>query len=290
MVRSVIATRKQGILHAHLAALLFGGTALFAKLIPLAADVITFWRTVVAMFVMWLLCRLTGRSMKLERRRDVYYQIGLGAMFGIHWATYYASIQVSTVAIGITSLFVAPVLSVLIEAVMRREWPNVVDLLLCGVVFLGVLCLIPNFDWNSGYLKGVVLGVISALFLALRQNLHHRSRAKNSSSLVLLFYQLIGIAVLFAYAGVGVPQDDLKDNWVNLLLLGVFFTAIPHFLNVSALRELEAKSVLIITSLMVPYGIVLGLFFLDEVPAPRTLIGCLLVMLAATAENLRMRR
>lgn len=32
--------RKVGILNAHLGALLFGGTALFAKWIPLAADVI----------------------------------------------------------------------------------------------------------------------------------------------------------------------------------------------------------------------------------------------------------
>lgn len=286
----MIASRKQGILHAHLAALLFGGTALFAKWIPLAADVITFWRTVVAMLVMWLLCRLTGRSMRLERRRDVVYQIGLGGILGIHWATYYASIQASTVAIGITSLFVAPVLSVLIESAMRRERPDGVDLILCGIVFLGVLCLIPSFDWHNGYVKGVLLGVFSALFLALRQNLHHRSRAKQSSSLVLLFYQLIGIAVLFSFSGIGIDPDALYENGIKLVLLGVFFTAIPHFLNVSALRELEAKSVLIITSLMVPYSIVLGVFFLDEMPAVRTLLGCLLVMLAATAENLRMRR
>ncbi len=273
-----------------MAALLFGGTALFAKWIPLTADVITFWRTAVALVVMLVLCRLRRQSLRLERRRDAWFQIGLGAILGLHWFTYYASIQYSTVAIGITALFTAPVVSVLLESAMRRERPDTIDLLLCGVVFLGVVCLVPNFNWQGGYAKGVLLGLISAVFLALRQNLHRRSRARTASGLTLLFYQLIGIGVLFAAFGLRAEPASIQSHWGKLLLLGVFFTAIPHFLNVSALRELEAKSVLIITSLMLPYGIVLGATFLDEIPSARTLFGCALVMSAATAENLRIRR
>ena len=284
------ASHKQGILHAHLGALLFGGTALFAKVIPLAAGVITFWRTAVAMFVVLLICRLRGQSLRLERKRDVWMQIGLGGILGIHWATYYASIQLSTVAIGVTALFVAPVLSVLIESAMRKVWPDWIDLLLSGIVFLGVLCLAPELSWENDYTQGVVLGVFSAFFLALRQNLHRRSRARASSGLVLLFYQLIGIAVLFAWTGLSVEPGSLQANWLPLLLLGSCFTAAPHFLNLSALRELEAKSVLIITSLMVPYGMILSALFLDEMPTGMTLFGCVLVMAAATLEKLRIGR
>ena len=267
-----------------------GGTALFAKWIPMGADVITFWRTAVSMIVMLLLCRLRGQSLRLERRRDVWFQIVLGGIFGLHWFTYYSAIQYSTVAIGITALFAAPVFSVLLESAMRRQRPDTIDLLLCGIVLLGVCCLVPNFDWENGYLKGVVFGLISAVLLTLRQNLHYRSRAKSASGLVLLFYQLIGVAVLFTFSGFHTVPAELEANWGKLLLLGVFFTAIPHFLNVSALRELEAKTVLIITSLMLPYGIVLSILFLGEIPSARTLLGCALVMSAATAENLRVSR
>ncbi|MDQ8193542.1 DMT family transporter [Coraliomargarita sp. SDUM461004] len=283
-------THKQGMLNAHLATLLFGGTALFAKWIPLGAGVITFWRTIVAMVVMLLLCRLRGQSLRLERRRDMYFQIGLGAIFGLHWYTYYAAIQYSTVAIGITALFSAPVFSVLLEAAMRRKWPDFIDLLLCVLVFIGVCCLVPNFNWENGYLQGVIFGLVSAIFLTLRQNLHRRSRAKSASGLVLLFYQLIGIAVLFGFSGSTTTSAELQANWGKLLLLGIFFTAIPHFLNVSALRELEAKTLLIITSLMLPYGMVLSMLFFAEFPSVRTLFGCALVLSAATAENLRVSR
>ncbi len=284
------ASHRQGILHAHLAALLFGGTALFAKVIPLAAEVITFWRTMVAMLVVLLIGRLRGQSFRLERKRDVWMQIGLGGILGIHWATYYASIQRSSVAIGVTALFVAPVLSVLLESAMRKVWPDWIDLLLSGIVFLGVLCLAPDLSWENNYTQGVVLGVVSALFLALRQNLHRRSRARASSGVVLLFYQLIGIALLFAVSGLNAGPGAFCENWLPLIILGSCFTAVPHFLNLSALRELEAKSVLIITGLMVPYGMILSALFLGEIPTGMTLLGCALVMAAATLENLRIGR
>ena len=280
-------SHTQGILYAHFGALLFGGTALFAKAIVLPADVITFWRTLIALVAVLVICKLRGQSLRLERRRDVWIQIGLGLLLGVHWFTYYQSIQLSTVAIGLTALFSAPVFSVLIESAMRRVWPDRVDLFLCGIVFLGVLCLAEELSWESSYTRGIVVGLVSAVFLALRQNLHRRSRARSASGMVLLIYQLIGILVLFTFSGISAGSTGLTANWFGLLLLGTCFTAAPHFCNLSALRELEAKTVLIVTSLMVPYGIVLSALLLDEIPSLRSLVGCALIMIAATVENVR---
>ncbi len=283
-------SHTQGLFYAHIGALLFGGTALFAKTISLTADVITFWRTAIAMAAVLLVCKLRGQSLGLERRRDAWMQIGLGLILGIHWVSYYQSIQLSTVAIGVTALFAAPVFSVLIESVMRRVWPDRVDLCLCGLVFWGVLCLAEELSWSSRYTQGVLMGLVSAVFLALRQNLHRRTRARAASGMVLLVYQLIGILVLVSFSGITAGTAGLRENWLGLLLLGVLFTAAPHFCNLSALRQLEAKTVLIVTSLMVPYGIVFSALLLDEVPSVRTLIGCAIIMLAATIENLRVGR
>ena len=108
--------------------------------------------------------------------------------------------------------------------------------------------------------------------------------------LVLLFYQLIGICLLFFFAGLTADPEPVLENAGRLLLLGVFFTALPHFLMLSSLRALEAKTVLIVSSLMLPYSMIFGAVLLDEIPAPRTLIGCVLVLAAATIENLRARK
>ena len=281
------ASKKQCIVHAHLAALLFGGTALFAKLILLPAEVITFWRTVVAVLFVVVLCRVRGHSLRLAHRRDMWIQVGIGCILGLHWVTYFASIKLSSVAIGITALYASPVLTVLIEAALHRVWPDVVDLLLGGIVFIGVMCLAPDLSWQNEYTQGVLLGVISAFFLATRQILHTRSRVRHTSGMTLLFYQLLGVGVLFAYSGCHVDFEGLKGNVGYLLILGAIFTALPHFFNLSALRELGARSFLIISSLMVPYSMVFSALLLDEMPDAKILIGCALVMGAATAENFR---
>ncbi|MGC6424701.1 MAG: DMT family transporter [Lentimonas sp.] len=286
----MLSPKQEGVAFAHMAALLFGGTALYAKLISLSSEVITFWRTVVAILVLVLICKLRGRSFSLGGWRPVLIQIGLGLILGIHWASYYEAIQLSTVAIGVTALFTAPMLSVLIESVLNRKKPDAVDLLLCGVVLIGVLCLTFDSNWSRDYMIGVIFGVISAMFLALRQSLHRRAKVNNPSGMVLLTYQCIGILILFTFSGVTADLRAVRLNWFDLLILGSFFTAIPHFCNVNALRTLEAKSVLIITSLMVPYGMILSAMFLGEVPSVMTLIGSALVLSAATIENLRIGR
>ncbi len=283
------AERRRGFLHLHLATLLFGGTAMFAKWITLPPEVTTFWRTIVALGLVWILCRFRGQSLQLGQRRDVWIQIGLGGIFGIHWATYYAAIQSSTVLIGVTALFTAPVLSVLINAVVARVRPDRIDLLLGGVVFVGVAFLSPDISWENRYTQGVIFGMISAFFLALRQVLHVRTRVRAASGLVLLLYQLIGISVLFAPVGLTSDMEAAKANGLLLLVLGAIFTALPHFLLLSSLRALEAKTVLIISSLMLPYSVVFGVLLLHEIPAPHTLLGCVLVLAAATVENLRVR-
>ena len=283
-------SRKKGILNAHAAALLFGGTALFPKWITLPADVITFWRMVVSIVCVLCFCWFFGNSLRLKRKRDVWIQIGLGVILGTHWATYYASIQCSTVAIGVTALFTAPVFSVLLSSVLSRVWPDWIDLTLSGIVFFGVVLLMPSFSWEDAYTKGVLLGVLSAVFLAMRQEFQTRTKVRGTSGMVLLFYQLIGIGLLFGLSGFRMGGDAIGGNWVHLLVLGVFFTALPHMCNLNALRELEAKTVLIISSLMLPYGIVFSALLLDEIPTLKTVFGCALVLCAATVENVRARR
>ena len=132
-----------------------------------------------------------------------------------------------------------------------------------------------------------MLGVASAFFLTMRQILHTRTRVRSASGMTLLFYQLLGVGALFAYSGFNADFEAVKGNVGYLLILGSIFTALPHFLNLSALRELGVKTVLIIFSLMVPYSMVFSALLLGEVPNVKTLVGCALVMAAATIENYR---
>jgi len=68
-----------------------------------------------------------------------------------------------------------------------------------------------------------------------------------------------------------------------LLLLGVVCTAVAHTLFIRGMRRIGARTASLISSLEPVYGIALALVFLGEIPAPRTILGGLIIVAAAAA-------
>ena len=64
--------KQQSLLYLHSAVLLFGGTALFSKLIALSALDITVYRTAVAAIVLFMLLTLQKQKVTLNNAKDYY--------------------------------------------------------------------------------------------------------------------------------------------------------------------------------------------------------------------------
>ncbi|TMO99782.1 EamA family transporter, partial [Pseudoalteromonas sp. S3178] len=62
--------QQSALLSLHSAVLLFGGTALFSKLISLSALDITVYRTAVAFVVLLLLLKIQRQPIKLRHKKD----------------------------------------------------------------------------------------------------------------------------------------------------------------------------------------------------------------------------
>lgn len=84
--------KPSGLIELHLAVLLFGGTALFSKLIPLSALDITFLRCIVAATVLGLLVKFSRKRLTLASKQDYLVAIGLGVIVSLHWVTYFAAV------------------------------------------------------------------------------------------------------------------------------------------------------------------------------------------------------
>lgn len=274
--------------YANAAAVLFGGTALFAKLIGLPALEITFWRSLVALVAVWVVGRWCGADFALGRPRAYLWQLGLGMLLGLHWWTYFRSIQESNVAVGLVSLFTAPVITVFFESALHRRVPPPVDIALGAAVFLGVWWLVPELSWRDACARGAAYGVLSALLLSVRSVLHPRL-AEGRNSNVLTFYQVAGICLLLLLPVAVRPVALGVRDGALLVVLGVLFTALPHGLIVAALGAISAKTMLLVNSMMVVYGVLFAWLLLGEKPRPNTLLGGGVILLAATVENLRAR-
>ncbi|MDH5607895.1 MAG: DMT family transporter, partial [Cyclobacteriaceae bacterium] len=84
-----------------------------------------------------------------------------------------------------------------------------------------------------------------------------------------------------------IRQDILLSNWKPLLLLGVFTTAVGHTLFVGSFRYFSITTVSLLSNLTPVFGILIGIFFLGEIPQSNILMGGALIMGTTLAEGYR---
>ena len=82
-----------------------------------------------------------------------------------------------------------------------------------------------------------------------------------------------------------VNANDVRQ----VLLLGVFCTALAHTLYTASLARLPASTVAVCAALEPVYGIALALWLLREVPDGRTIAGATLLVVAAIVASRRTR-
>ncbi|ABV88863.1 DMT family transporter [Shewanella pealeana] len=281
--------KKTGLLELHFAVLLFGGTALFSKLIPLSALDITLLRCVVAAIVLALIVKLSKQRLLLNANKDYFIAIGLGIIVSLHWVTYFASMQLSSVAIGMIAFFTYPVMTVLVEPIVTKTKLKLADVISGIVVLIGVSLLIPEANLGNDVTLGIAIGILSAAFFTARNLLHKRYFSAYSGKQA-MFYQT-SVAVFFLAPWLSVEISSIEQNvWWLIILLGVVFTAAPHALFTSALRLLSAKTVGLVSCLQPFYGAMLALILLGEDLALKTVIGGTLVVATALFETQQSHR
>lgn len=276
--------QKQGLLALHSATLLMGGTTLFSKLIPLSALDITILRCVVASVVLALFLSIRKQPIRLDKLSDYGWAILLAALVGLHWVTFFLGMQLSTIAIGLIAFYTYPVMTVLLEPLINREKPALHDLISAGVVLFGISLLVPELSLENDITLGIASGVASALLFTLRNILYKRKLSHCSGPQTMFYQTLLTACMLSPFLGVDLAEIS-SDSLILLLILGIFFTATPHTLIVTALRYLKAKTVSLIGCLQPLYGTLLAIPFLGEIPDFTTLLGGTLVVSAALFET-----
>lgn len=268
----------------HFTAFLMGATGLFSKLIQLPAWDITGYRTWIAAAVLFAWLAWRERNLRLKSRQDYGRMLVLGALLTFHWITFFYSMQVANIAVGMLSLYAYPVMTVFLEPWIKRtrlDWRDVISGFL---VLLGIYCLVPEFSFDNTMTQGVVWGVISAFTFAIR-NLLLSLWFSGQSAARSMSYQVLVVALLMTPVLLLSPhKPSHQDAWL-LLLLGVFFTAFTHTLLGHSLRYLKAKTVGLVACLQPVYAVIYEILLLHEYPANSTLIGGAIIMLAAIYES-----
>ena len=278
-------SHREGLLSVHAAVFIFGLTALSSKLISLNAIEITLLRSIfsalsIAFYILWL-----KESLLLNNKQDYLIAFILGLFLGTHWITYFHAMQISSIAIGIIALYTYPVITVFLEPFFHGERPHIKDIISALVVLLGVSLLVPELNINNQITQGVFWGILSALLFALRNIIHGRYFKAYPARHALFYQTLVIILLLLPFSAEVIFQIN-EQQYLQLIVLGIFFTALPHTLFANSLRHLKAKTVGLIACMQVVYGSLFAAIFLTELPGWKTIIGGLLVISAAIYETI----
>lgn len=275
----------EGLLSVHSAVFIFGLTALFSKFITLSAVEITLLRSVFAVIAIGIYIIYLKESLLLNNKRDYLIAAILGFFLATHWVTYFHAMQTSSVAIGIIALYTYPVITVFIEPFFHGERPHIKDILSAMVVLFGIYLLVPEFSIDNQTTLGVFWGVFSAFLFSMRNIIHGRYFKAYPARHGLFYQTLVVFILLLPFSGQIIPQVS-QTQWLQLLLLGVVFTALPHTLFANSLLHLKAKTASLVACMQVVYGTLFAALFLAEMPDWRTVAGGVIVISAAAYETL----
>lgn len=282
-----------GFLALYASIVLFALNGLFAKIIPLDAISVTQTRCVIAALALFLFLFFRRISLGFSFSKESAGVYALGFLLGGHWVTYFHSMQISTVAIGMLSLFCYPVLTVLIEPLFKKQWPQLADLVAGIVVFFGIFLLISESllagDFSAGTIQGAFWGIVSAVFFSLRNTLQkHMFSAINPVSI--MAHQTLAVAVLLLpFVSITQVASLSLTGWFYLVLLGCVCTALAHTFMAISFKHFSAKTVALIGCNVPLAGTLLAWWLLDEIPGKMVFAGGFLILGVAAYETLKQR-
>lgn len=276
------------LLATHLATFLFGMAGLFAKWIQEPPIVIVFGRVFFASLVLFPLIKFLQLRFKPFSKFDGLYLFLLGALLAFHWLTFFHSIKVSTVAIGLLAYSTFPVFTSILEPILLKEKFYFFNLTAACLCLSGVFYLVPSFNLQQPIFQGVFWGIIAGFTFSLL-TIANRRLTRRYQSLVIAFYQdaaatIFLLPLIFWQSSIPEPIDLAR-----LSFLGIFCTAAAHSLFIQGMKRISAATASIISSLEPVYGIILAYFFLKEIPTLRTFIGGMVILFSVILVSFRPR-
>lgn len=280
-------TRHRALSYIHIAAVLFGLTGVFGELIQASAAVITLGRAVFAVIALGVFARMRRRPLLgALSPAQLFVLVVAGVLLAAHWVTFFISVKIGGIAIATLGFASFPAFITLFEGLIFRERAPLAEWLLLGLVSAGLALVTPSFDLADQGMIGLAWGLLSGLTFALLALSNRRSASGMDPMHVACWQNLIVALLMLPFAAGQLPLLPATD-WFWLTLLGVFCTGLSHFLFISSLTRLNARSAGLVIALEPVYAIAFAWMLFSQQPSARMAAGAALIVAAIVWSGLR---
>ena len=253
---------KSGLIAINIAAIIFGSAALFGKL-----DISPFWivamRGFFAAVTLFLVGRLRGDVLRLRGRGLLLPLVVTGLLLSAHWLSFFASVQLSGIAIATLTFAAFPLFTVLVTACLQRKLPSVLQTA-AGIVIMIAVALLVDIKDGGAVLYGALAGLASALLYAFFSIQSKQLISKMAPLNISLAQNIVVFVSLLPALPFVSPAPALASDWLWLAVLGIVTTALMLQLFLFALARLSAAVCSGFVALEPVYAVAFAAIFFKE--------------------------
>jgi len=241
-------------------------TAILGRLISLPATELVFWRTALASIIMLIWLTTTRRApMKLSRHHTLK-ALGVGVILGLHWITFFGSIQLANISVCLAGMASTSFFTSLTEPLINRRRPCWREIIL-GMMVIPGLAVVAGATWNHA--AGLICALTSAFLASLFPVLNRKLTLDGIAPTSLTLYELMAASATCLIAislsgGIFEMQLPTSSDWLWLLILAGVCTVWGFSFYIRLLHYFTAFTANLAVNFEPIYGILLAAVIFKE--------------------------
>lgn len=245
----------------NLVVLVWGFTGVLGDEIQLSSERITFFRTGIAFFSLLLLGLIipSKKELSLQQMTSLMFT---GFIVGLHWLTFFHSIKISTISIGVVCMSSSTLFTALLEPIIFKRKILASEIILSFFILSGILFI---FGFEPEYTAGIIVGLISAFLASLFSVINGR-HIKNKTSLQITKFEMFGgflvLAIILGAQGkinAALFTEVTTIDWIYLLILGLICTTAAFMVSVWIMKFVTPFTVSLSINMEPIYAILIAL-------------------------------
>lgn len=269
------------------AMIIWGTLGPLVKQIPLASGEIVLARVILGLATLGIIyfasggCRAGNTADRYAVRKDIAILFVSGAVMGFNWVFLFEAYKYTTVSMATVSYYCAPVIVTALSPLVLGEKLTAARIAGIASATVGMFMITGSLQGGSQPLKGVLFGLLAALFYACVTILNKQLKG-GFTGIQITIVQLFAAGIVVApYAVINhegswvMPQGA---GLVCLVIVGVVHTGIVLHLYFSSMQILPGQSVAMCSYIDPVSSLLIAAAVLSERMSIVQIIGAVLII------------
>ncbi|MDD2955626.1 MAG: DMT family transporter [Oscillospiraceae bacterium] len=270
-------TKNQALVAILVCSVMWSTSGLLIKLVPWSGMAIAGVRSLISSLVVLVYIKILGIRLTINR-----FTLLSAVMLCCCLTLFVSSNKLTTSANAIVLQYCAPIFIILINAVFFHLRPRRKDIAVVVVALTGIsLFFLDQLKMDSSFMLGNLMALVSGVFMAAFyiSGSHSPSLSENISAILMGQFFTFLVSIPFLVMDPPVPTVASVGT---ILFLGIFQLGIPYILYGVAIKSIDALTCSMISIVEPILNPIWTLIFLQEAPAPLSIVGAVIVLAGIT--------